>query len=195
MADKVVDDSENKKDDIKKDEIVYANEMKSMKYSGNKISFTGVSDTPITTVGLLKDGSDELALELATKLDGNSYSFNLDVSKLADGTYTLAAVNLNNAPILENNKGKDRLGNSTIAGRNVSITYPKNNIMIRVAPRSFTYDVAIQVGHGGSDNGASGNGFIEKELNLMVSLYEKARFEQLGMRVYISRAKIIHMVK
>lgn len=187
VADKVVDDNENKKDEVKKEEIVYANEMKDMKYSGNNISFSGVSDTVITSVGLLAEGAEELTLELATKHDGKSYSFNLDVNNIPDGTYTLVAANLDNTPILENNKGKDRLGNATVAGRNVSISYPNNRIVIKVSPRTYTYDVAIQVGHGADDNGASGNGYIEKELNLMVSLYEKARFEQLGMRVYISR--------
>lgn len=187
VVEKIVDDSENKKDEIKKEEIVYSNEIKSMKYSNNSIVFNGVSDNAVTSVGLLLEGSSDLALEIATKVDGSSYSFNLDITALAEGTYTLVAANLDNSPILEKNKGKDRLGSALVAGRNVTITYPDNKIVITVAPRKYTYDVAIQVGHGGSDNGASGNGFVEKELNLMVSLYEKARFEQLGMRVYISR--------
>lgn len=41
--------------------------------------------------------------------------------------------------------------------------------------------------HGGSDSGASGNGIIEKNLNLLISKYMEERFRKLGVPVTMTR--------
>lgn len=48
--------------------------------------------------------------------------------------------------------------------------------------------IYIDPGHGGSDSGAVGNGLVEKNLTLDISLREKALFEELGHKVKISRS-------
>ena len=47
--------------------------------------------------------------------------------------------------------------------------------------------IVIDPGHGGSDPGATGNGIIEKDLNLKISQYMYERFKELGIPVYITR--------
>ena len=47
--------------------------------------------------------------------------------------------------------------------------------------------IVIDPGHGGSDAGASGNGIIEKNLNLDISKYMYNRFKGLGIPVTITR--------
>ncbi|WP_187442687.1 N-acetylmuramoyl-L-alanine amidase [Rossellomorea vietnamensis] len=47
--------------------------------------------------------------------------------------------------------------------------------------------VAIDPGHGGTDPGASGNGVVEKELNLDVSLRTKKYLEREGIQVVMTR--------
>jgi N-acetylmuramoyl-L-alanine amidase len=42
-------------------------------------------------------------------------------------------------------------------------------------------------GHGGSDNGASGNGIIEKEYTLKISKYIADRLKDLGVNVKMTR--------
>lgn len=47
--------------------------------------------------------------------------------------------------------------------------------------------IVIDPGHGGSDAGTSGNGIIEKNLNLDISKYMYNRFKELGIPVTITR--------
>lgn len=57
----------------------------------------------------------------------------------------------------------------------------------RVEDFAYQYDIAIDVGHGGDDIGAAGLGTYERDLNLMVSLYEKERYEAHGLKVWLIR--------
>lgn len=47
--------------------------------------------------------------------------------------------------------------------------------------------IVIDPGHGGKDPGASGNGIIEKDLNLLISKYMYDRFRELGIPVTLTR--------
>ena len=49
------------------------------------------------------------------------------------------------------------------------------------------YSIVLDPGHGGSDNGASGNGIIEKNLTLDISKYMYNEFKKLGISVSITR--------
>ena len=51
--------------------------------------------------------------------------------------------------------------------------------------------VVVDPGHGGVDDGASGNGLVEKNLTLMISKYMYDRFKELGVPVSLTRDKDI----
>lgn len=48
-------------------------------------------------------------------------------------------------------------------------------------------DLVIDPGHGGTDPGASGNGIVEKQMTLDISLYQYKRFRELGVKVALTR--------
>lgn len=50
-----------------------------------------------------------------------------------------------------------------------------------------TPQLIIDPGHGGTDSGAVGNGITEKKLTLDISLYQYKRFQELGIRVALTR--------
>lgn len=51
----------------------------------------------------------------------------------------------------------------------------------------MNYKIVIDPGHGGVDPGSSGNGIIEKNLNLDISKYMFDRFKELGIPVTMTR--------
>ncbi|WP_051250598.1 N-acetylmuramoyl-L-alanine amidase [Paenibacillus harenae] len=52
--------------------------------------------------------------------------------------------------------------------------------------------LVINPGHGGKDPGASGNGIIEKDYTLKISLYQFERFKQLGVPVALTRSTDVY---
>jgi N-acetylmuramoyl-L-alanine amidase len=51
----------------------------------------------------------------------------------------------------------------------------------------MNYKIVIDPGHGGDDQGSSGNGIIEKDLNLKISNYMYDRLKELGIPVTMTR--------
>ena len=53
--------------------------------------------------------------------------------------------------------------------------------------------VVLDSGHGGNDQGSSGNGIIEKELTLKISQYMYDRFKALGVPVKMTRTSDVDL--
>lgn len=185
VGDKVVDDSENIGSIPDKKPETARNEMLKMSFTNNGISFSGVNDNLVTTVGLMSN--NKVVSTFRTSLSGKQYSGNINTNNLPNGVYTLVAVNLNNQALVDKNSSANRITSAKVGNKFITVTYPNNVITIKVENNIYKYDIAINVGHGGTDSGAIGNGYIEKEVNLMVSQYEKARYEEHGLKVYLSR--------
>lgn len=186
LGDKNNDDSENIGQIPDKTPENSKNEMVKMSFTRNGITLLGVNDSPIDQVGFM-DTSGNITSTFNTKVSGKQYSGSLNLTSVPNGTYTLVAPKLGNMKILDKNTIQNRLSKAKVGNRFVTVTYPNDNIVVRIENNRYKYDIAINVGHGGSDPGAIGNGYIEKELNLMVSKYEKARYEEFGLNVYLNR--------
>jgi len=74
-----------------------------------------------------------------------------------------------------------------IGNKLVTFDYTNNNVNITVQDFYYEYDVVIDVGHGGWDTGATNIYNQEKNMNLIVSLYEKEKYEAAGLKVLITR--------
>lgn len=72
---------------------------------------------------------------------------------------------------------------------------PDNTITARAAVSNYSnngarksqYVVYLDPGHGGTDPGSSGNGLVEKELNLKIALAVKDKLQNMGIVVKMSR--------
>ncbi|MCF0110579.1 MAG: DUF5011 domain-containing protein, partial [Erysipelotrichaceae bacterium] len=113
----------------------------------------------------------------------------VDVASLKDGTYEVYDLfGGTKYPLVDKNIIEAcRLGRWHIKDKLVTFDYTGNTLQVTVEPFVYLYDIAIDVGHGDDDIGASGLGTYERELNLKVSLYEKKRFEQHGLKVWLIR--------
>ncbi|MEG2251325.1 MAG: N-acetylmuramoyl-L-alanine amidase, partial [Bacilli bacterium] len=74
----------------------------------------------------------------------------------------------------------------------VEIYIPSNSTSYAIKPYSASvdrnyYKVFIDPGHGGYDDGAAGNGLLEDELNLQISLKVQKKLEAKGIQVKMSR--------
>ena len=70
---------------------------------------------------------------------------------------------------------------NTISARTSYSSYNNYNA------RKSQYVVYLDPGHGGSDPGSSGNGIIEKNLNLSLALRVRDKLQSMGIAVYMSR--------
>lgn len=136
---------------------------------------------------VLKNDVDSYELEtknLSTVQNGY-FETSINFDEVKNGTYHLY---YNDVKLEELGAIVDvyRLGRYHIGTKLVTFSY-KNGIVMQVEDFAYQYDIAIDVGHGGYDVGAVGSGFYERDLNLKVSLYEKKRYEEHGLKVWLIR--------
>ena len=104
--------------------------------------------------------------------------YNLDLTNLENGKYYMNDINIDTNTLT--NVARFKL-NDKLIDVNLKEKY------IEIANFKYEYDILIDVGHGGKDTGAVNSYMTEKELNLIVSNYEKKRYEDHGLKVKILR--------
>ena len=120
------------------------------------------------------------------------YNGNIDLTKLSNGEYDVYIISGKEEKVLNKLSGLSRLLrtklDSKLSSKLVTITYDDNDYMgIIIEDFKYEYDVVIDPGHGGSDVGASNGIKYEKDINLEQSMYEKCRYESMGLKVYMTR--------
>ncbi|MBQ2873603.1 MAG: DUF5011 domain-containing protein [Bacilli bacterium] len=133
-----------------------------------------------------KDNSLEYIYNMVLKKN-NYYMGNLDLTLLPNGDYLVYIIGNKEEKLLNKLGGLTRLLRAKVGNKLVSFSYDNDYVNISISDFKYEYDIVIDPGHGGSDNGASNGIVLEKNMNLKQSLYEKCRYESMGYKVYMTR--------
>lgn len=121
-------------------------------------------------------------------VSNNCYVGTLDITNLSNGTYNLYVNSINGKEdAIDNQSEMLKVKRAKIGNKLVTFSYPNNKIVVTIEDFAYQYDILIDVGHGGWDTGATNIYNQEKDMNLIVSLYEKAKYEEAGLRVLMIR--------
>ena len=150
--------------------------------------------------GYVSDRSDSYKIKLKNRnnkrleytynmnIDKNNYySGDLKLSSLNDGLYDVYIIGSKEERLINKLDVFSRIVRAKVGNKLVTFTYDDDYVSINIENFEYKYDFVIDPGHGGSDIGASNGLILEKDLNLMVSKYEKCRYEAMGYRVYLLR--------
>lgn len=123
-----------------------------------------------------------------TNSANNCYTGNIKLSDLTNGIYTLY-INSNSSKekAINNLDPLLQIKRTKIGNKLVSFDYTNDNVNINIQDFYYDYDIIIDSGHGGSDVGAKNIYSKEKDMNLIVSTYEKAKYEAAGLKVLMVR--------
>lgn len=143
----------------------------------------------------IKIKSRNSSLEYIYDMDdvkNNYYGGNIDLTKLVNGEYDIYIVSGKEERVLNKLSGLSRILrtriDSKLGSKLVTITYDSNDQMgVIIEDFKYEYDIVIDPGHGGTDVGASNGIKYEKDINLEQSMYEKCRYESMGLKVYMTR--------
>ncbi len=132
------------------------------------------------------DSEFEKVLDL-TKIDQNNYKGTIDITGLSNGNYTLYIIGEETSNLKNKLTNDIKIVRAHIGDKLLTMTYSGDNVGFKIEDFAYDYDILIDPGHGGSDPGATNQYTKESTLNLEQSLYEKARYEQHGLRVFMTR--------
>lgn len=121
--------------------------------------------------------------------NGNYYKVKIDLSLIPNGEFDIYITSDNSEDRLLNKlSGFSRLLRSKVGSRLVTFMYDDNDsVGLKIEPFKYEYDIVIDPGHGSSDVGASNGIMYEKDMNLIQSMYEKCRYESMGLKVLMTR--------
>ena len=142
-------------------------------------------DTLIFDDGIVLNENEEIAIgDLSTEEEINWISRDESIVKIVDKNI-VTAISTGTTFLIGEKDGKYHIKQTYVAAneakaRSIS-TYNIENA------RKGQYVVYLDPGHGGSDPGSSGNGIIEKDLNLTIALGVRDRLQNMGVIVKMSR--------
>ena len=169
-------------------ETSYDNTIKKNKFTSNSISIDGYLKNPLEENKLILKGDNEKEYNLT--ITNNNYSLSINPEEISNGTYKIY---INEEPLLNKMAIIERLVRAKVGSKLVTFTYDSNDeVTVNITDHAYAYDILINPGHGGSDTGAVNEYIAEKEMNLIVSMYEKCRYEAHGLNVYMTRTSDVY---
>lgn len=208
-----VSDSSSNKTEVTRKVIVYkkvtiiknANTVAEKGSEDNKFNYTNYTNTVtklnFNNTGFYIEGYyKDYVGDYKLKISGNGidkeynldkknekYTGNIDITSLENGIYNIYILtdteNLLKSELTETEK----IVRAHIGKKLITMIYTNNNVGFKVEDFAYQYDIIIDPGHGGSDVGAVNSITKESLINLEQSLYEKNRYEEHGLKVYMIR--------
>lgn len=138
-------------------------------------------------IKLENTSSGEETIALMEEVKPYYYEGNITLLNLENGIYQLYIVG-NGEERLENHLGElARIVRAKIGNKLVTVNYANDEVSLTIEDFNYQYDILIDVGHGGKEIGTSNGNILEKDLNLLISKYEKCRYEEHGLSVLLTR--------
>ena len=167
----------------------YSNTIIMNKFNNNGIYYEGYvkDNASLYKIKLKSTSSDLEYLYNMTIGKNNYYKGNLDLTTVKNGEYDVFIIGSSEERLLNKLDGLSRILRAKVGNKLISLSYQDDMVRINVDTFKYEYDIVIDPGHGGYDTSA-GNGIIlEKTMNLKQSLYEKCRYESMGLKVFMTR--------
>lgn len=178
---------ENKEKITKVKETNYSNTITVNKFTNDGIYLEGYLKNSNGNYRINLEGRENYAFDMES-ISSNKYKGIIKLDNIENGEYTVYVQGIESEKLLNKQDYITKIVRSKLGNKLVTINYNNNDeVGIKVEDFNYLYDVLIDPGHGGDDSGASNEYIKEKEMNLIVSKYEKCRFESHGYKVYMTR--------
>lgn len=115
----------------------------------------------------------------------NWQSRNINIVEITSEN-SLKALESGTTFLIGEKNGKYHIKQTYVAPNSIGAKYSVSNYSA-TNERKGSYVVYLDPGHGGTDPGASGNGLIEKDLNLKIALAVRNKLQSMGIVVKMSR--------
>lgn len=168
------------------DTLLDAYRLKSMQYSSNGICLRfQLKEEKKVQIHIEKDNQVLYNYTLVYK--DKYYETDLNLSDLENGTYHLTITIDSKEDLKQDLDQLEQLVRGKIQNKLVTFSYEDDTISFAISDFAYEYDILIDPGHGGIDGGTQNSTLLEKDLNLEQSLYEKRRYEEHGLKVFMAR--------
>ncbi|MEG2564038.1 MAG: N-acetylmuramoyl-L-alanine amidase [Bacilli bacterium] len=162
---------------------------------GVKIKVNVSSPSQSYSFKICKLGSSTCSISESTVLNGNSVEGAILLSNLENGSYELFLDGDNSEKLTDTKEQIERLNRAHLGDKLITFNYSNNRVKLLVEDFKYEYDVLIDPGHGGRDSGSDNGEKLEKNLNLELSLYEKKRYQDHGLKVKLIRENDSYGIK
>lgn len=184
---KLVPKEEPKEEKVKEEEkpIVFKNEVIDMILTDAGFKIILTYEKEINSIHLLNTATDDKTEY--TVIKNKNFESSVDLTSLPNGNYKLYLKSSDNEEAIKNNLNNLlRIKKMKLGSKLVTFSYPDNTVVITIENHAYKYDLLIDVGHGPTP-GAVNSTHIERDINLVLSLYEKERYESHGLKVLLTR--------
>lgn len=168
---------------------LYSNTLIRNKFTNDGVNYEGyVREYSNSYIIKLKKRDSKLEYTYNMNVNKNNYyNGNLDLTTVKDGIYDIYIVGKKEEKLISKLDIYSRIVRAKVGNKLITFSYDDDYVVMTVETFEYKYDFVIDPGHGGSDIGSSNGLIAEKDVNLMVSKYEKCRYESMGYKVYMIR--------